>query len=144
MALVFSGVYTLRELTRLTHTHTHTRLCALALSVYQAASSRQALRHWVCRLLRLRLLRGYMNRYIVASTCLILIMCMLFDTVARILRACGVPWTGARRRYALVYCTMGCLQCRQCSPRRLYGGRCTRGGVAHAAALVGYLPLDTR
>ena len=45
-------------------------------------------------------------------------MCMLFDTVARILRACGVPWTGARRRYALVYCTMRHLQGRKCARSR--------------------------
>ena len=47
-----------------------------------------------------------------------LIMCNLFDTVARILRACGVPWTGARRRYALVYCTMRHLQGRKCARSR--------------------------
>ena len=67
---------------------------------------------------RLRLLRGYMNRCMVASTCLILIMCLLFDTVARILRACGVPWTGARRRYVLVYCAMRHLQGRKCARSR--------------------------
>jgi hypothetical protein len=45
-------------------------------------------------------------------------MCELFDKVSRILRACGVPWTGARRRYVLVYCTMRHLQGRKCARLR--------------------------
>jgi hypothetical protein len=45
-------------------------------------------------------------------------MCKLFDKVHHILCACGVPWTGARIRYARVYCTMRHLQGRQCARKR--------------------------
>jgi hypothetical protein len=37
-----------------------------------------------------------------SSACLL--MCNLFDKVARILRHCGVPWTAARIRFVRVYC----------------------------------------
>ena len=52
----------------------------------------------------------------VISACLI--MCKLFDKVHHILFACGVPWTGARRRYVLVYCAMRHLQGRKCARSR--------------------------
>ena len=66
--------------------------------------------------MRLHLSRGYINRYMVNITCLI--MCNLFAKVARILRECGVPWTAARIRFARVYCAIRHLQGRRCARRR--------------------------
>ena len=47
-----------------------------------------------------------------------LVMCNLFDKVARILRDCGVPWTAARTRFVRVYCILRHLQGHRCARRR--------------------------
>ena len=47
-----------------------------------------------------------------------LVMCNLFDKVARILRDCGVPWTAARIRFVRLYCSLRHLQGHRCARRR--------------------------
>ena len=58
----------------------------------------------------------YESMWQASSACLV--MCNLFDKVARILRHCGVPWTAARTRFVRVYCILRHLQGHRCARRR--------------------------
>ena len=58
----------------------------------------------------------YESMWQASSACLV--MCNLFDKVARILRHCGVPWTAARIRFVRVYCMVRHLQDHRCARRR--------------------------
>ena len=46
------------------------------------------------------------------------LMCELYAKVERVLRECAVPWTRARRRYVLLYCSLQHLDRRKCARRR--------------------------